>query len=169
MISEEDSATIPVTDQSSASTNSGVTGNSDAAKSAETETPLTDPKVCADISVDDSDDLYTPEDAAADFGDNRMPDPSFLLSMVTMQMEPSQLMRQLIPIFDGYAWRAMGFLADPATGETKKDIPLAQLSIDTVQFFMSKVDSQLSETERRDLQRRLSDLRMNFISKRNEA
>jgi hypothetical protein len=102
-----------------------------------------------------------------DFG--KMPDPTFLLSMAAMQMETRTLLHALLAIFDGHAWRSMGFLADPRTGETRKDLPSAQLAIDTIQFLFGKVEAQLPERERRELQRRLSDLRMNYLAKLREG
>lgn len=104
----------------------------------------------------------------AESGEHSLPDPGFLLTMATLQMDARGLVQALIPIFDGYAWRSMGFLADPKTGETNKDMAAAQLAIDSVQFLLSKVEAQMPESERRDMQRRLSDLRMNYITKLRE-
>jgi len=108
------------------------------------------------------------EDVPEPFDERTLPDPTFLLTMATMQMEARTLLQALIPIFDGFAWRSMGFIADPKTGETSKDMSGAQLAIDTVQFLLSKVEAQLSDTEKRDTHRRLSDLRMNYITKLRE-
>lgn len=97
-----------------------------------------------------------------------LPDPGFLLNMAAVQMDASALSKALIPIFDQYAWSAMGFVADPVSGEIKVDLPSAQLSIDTVNLFLTRIQGSLSDTERRDLQRRLSDLRMNYLAKAKE-
>jgi hypothetical protein len=93
-------------------------------------------------------------------------DPGILLSLAAMQLEAKTLSTALIPIFDAYAWRAMGLIADPRTGESKLDLAAAQLAIDCIQFLLSKVENEMSEPERREAQRRLSDLRLNYVAKR---
>ena len=98
-----------------------------------------------------------------------LPDPSIILSIAAMQMDVRTLALALLAAFDGHAWRAMGFLADPKTGETTKDLPSAQLAIDCVQFLLSKLESGMADSERREVQRRLTDLRMNYLSKLREA
>lgn len=101
--------------------------------------------------------------------DLRMPDPAMMLSFAAMQMEPAPLVRALIAVFDGHAWRAMGLITDPVSGETKRDLPAAQLAIDCIQFLVGKVDSGISENEQRELQRRMNDLRMNYLLKVREG
>ncbi len=98
-----------------------------------------------------------------------LPEPAMLLSMAAMQMDTRALATALIAAFDGHAWYGMGLVANPLTGETKKDLPSAQLAIDCVQFLLGKVESSLSAEERREAQRRLSDLRMNYLTKAREA
>jgi hypothetical protein len=135
-----------------------------------TEAGSTEPAASESESKPDSDETTSESAPATDeFDERSLPDPSFLLNMATMQMEARALLQALIPVFDGYAWRSMGFVADPKTGDTNKDMASAQLAIDTVQFLLSKIEAQLSETERRDTHRRLSDLRMNYITKLRES
>lgn len=100
--------------------------------------------------------------------DNAMPDPAALLSYVTMQMDVKTLASALLGIFAGQAWRAMGLVADPVTGQTEKNMPEAQIAIDCVQFLLGKVENDLAEPERREIQRRLNDLRMNYVMKMRE-
>jgi hypothetical protein len=109
-----------------------------------------------------------PSNRAAD-DEPGMPDPALLLSLAAMQLDVSTLARLLISVFDGQAWRAMGLLADPRTGEARKDLPSAQLAIDCVQFLLGKVEAGLPDDERREVQRRLNDLRMNYLSKLREG
>jgi len=97
------------------------------------------------------------------------PDPTMLMSFAAMQMDVRSLLRTLTTVFDGQAWRALGLVADPLTGEPKKDLPAAQLAIDAVQFLLGKIEVDLSEGERRELQRRLNDLRMNYLAKLREG
>ena len=96
-------------------------------------------------------------------------DPIMLLSLAAMQLDAREFAQSLLGVFDAYAWQAMGFVADPATGETRKDLPAAQLSIDCLQFLLGKLEAGLSEPERREVQRRLNDLRMNYVAKLRES
>lgn len=106
----------------------------------------------------------------AETGDEEpyLPDPSTLLAIAAMQMETSQLAATLIAVFDGHAWRNMGLVARPGTNEIKADLPSAQIAIDCVQFLLSKADANLNDSERREAQRRLTDLRMNYVAQLNE-
>ncbi len=97
-----------------------------------------------------------------------LPDPATLFSYVAMQMDTAALAMALTAVFDGHAWRALGLVADPRTGTAQKDLPSAQLAIDIVAFCLSKVEGALSESERRDANRRLTDLRMNYLAKLRE-
>ena len=96
-------------------------------------------------------------------------DPIMLLSLAAMQLDARAFAQSLLGVFDAYAWQAMGFVANPTTGETQKDLPAAQLAIDCLQFLLGKVEADLSEQERREVQRRLNDLRMNYVAKLRES
>lgn len=103
-------------------------------------------------------------------GDNEMsmPDPGALLAYVAMQMDVKTLATTLLGIFSGQAWRAMGLVANPVTGQTEKNLPEAQIAIDCVQFLLGKLDADLNAEERREMQRRLNDLRVNYLAKMRE-
>ena len=109
------------------------------------------------------------ENTAQNTDDYSLPDPSFLLSMAAMQMDARSMAVSLLPLFDGLARRALGLIAEPNSGETRTDLPTAQLAIDCVQFFLGKLESSLPEPERREMQRRLNDLRMNYLARLREA
>jgi Domain of unknown function (DUF1844) len=94
-----------------------------------------------------------------------LPDPGFLLNMAAVQLEPGELMRMLIPIFDQYAWCALGFMPSAKTGETSEDLITAKSAIDAVQFLLSRIESELDHQTLKDMQRRLSDLRINYVNK----
>ena len=63
----------------------------------------------------------------------------------------------------------MGLIANPVTGESEKNLPEAQIAIDCVQFLFGKVENDLGAEERREMQRRLNDLRMNYLAKVREG
>jgi hypothetical protein len=100
--------------------------------------------------------------------EHQMPDASSLVAMAAMHMETTELIQVLVTVFDAHAWRSMGLVADH-TGDVRKDMPSAQVSIDCLAFLLGKIEGSLEEAERRDVQRRLMDLRMNYVSKMREG
>jgi len=110
----------------------------------------------------------TESDAEPGEQDHQFPDPSSLVAMAGMHLPTTQLIRVLLTVFDAHAWRSMGLVADHS-GEINLDLPAAQTSIDCLAFLLGKVESNLDATEKRDIQRRLMDLRMNFVSKSKEG
>jgi hypothetical protein len=95
-----------------------------------------------------------------------LPDPAFLVTFGAMQMPPRTLAKALLAVFDQHAWVALGLVASPQTGEPQPDLPAAQLAIDCVHFLLGKAEPELTEEERRDAHRRLNDLRMNYLLKK---
>jgi hypothetical protein len=106
-------------------------------------------------------------DASGGQPDHSMPDASSLVAMAAMHMETLALIHVLVSIFDAHAWRSMGLVADHS-GEVRKDLPSAQIAIDCLAFLLGKVEASLDEPEKRDVQRRLMDLRMNYVAKTRE-
>lgn len=57
----------------------------------------------------------------------------------------------------------LGAIANPATGKSEKDIPLAKQTIDIIGMLEAKTKGNLSEPEKRLLEHVLYDLRMMFV------
>ncbi|MBW1771640.1 MAG: DUF1844 domain-containing protein [Deltaproteobacteria bacterium] len=57
----------------------------------------------------------------------------------------------------------IGEIADPYTGEKKKDLALAKHSIDTIALLKEKTEGNLSEEEQKLLESVLTDLRWRYI------
>ena len=57
----------------------------------------------------------------------------------------------------------MGEIADPQTGEKKKDLPLAKHSIDTIAMLKEKTAGNLLDDEGRFLDSILADLRWRYV------
>jgi hypothetical protein len=57
----------------------------------------------------------------------------------------------------------LGEIADPHTGQKKKDIPLAKHSIDTIAMLKDKTKGNLTEEEQRFLESILTDLRWRYV------
>ncbi len=57
-----------------------------------------------------------------------------------------------------------GEVADPQTGEKKKDLPLAKHAIDTIAMLKEKTKGNLTEEEAKFLESVLTDLRWRFVN-----
>jgi hypothetical protein len=57
----------------------------------------------------------------------------------------------------------LGEIADPATGEKKKDLALAKHTIDTLAMLKEKTKGNLNEEEKRFLESILADLRWRYV------
>ena len=95
------------------------------------------------------------------------PDPTQLFMYSGVHLGTTGVAEALLQIFDAHAWKHMGFVADDK-GEIAIDLPSAQLAIDSLAFFAGKLEKKLSANDFRDLQRRLNDLRVNYLAKMQE-
>ena len=112
----------------------------------------------------------TPEETAdapslADDAEGVYPDPALLITVAAMQLDTRSLVRALLAVFDGHAWQGMGLVASARSGEPEADLPAAQLAIDCLAFLLNKAEADLDEGERREVQRRLNDLRVNYLAR----
>ena len=57
----------------------------------------------------------------------------------------------------------IGEIADPNTGEKKKDLPLAKHAIDTVAMLKEKTEGNLTEEEVKFIDMILTDLRWRYV------
>ncbi len=116
-----------------------------------------------DVQEDSATDENAATESVADEGP--IPDMRSMISWAAMQLSPTELAQVLLPVFDARARVALGLLGDPKTGEVNENLLEARLAIDSVQFFLARVEGQFVESDRRELQRRLADLRMNFVAR----
>src|SRR5579871_400594 len=68
-----------------------------------------------------------------------------------------------IDILNQGAWISLGLVSDPATGQIERDLARAKTPIDSVSFLAEKVEGDLDEQTRRDLQNLVRDLRLNYV------
>lgn len=80
----------------------------------------------------------------------RPPLPEVNFSSLTLSLSSSALLH-------------MGEIADPYTGEKKKDLSLAKHSIDIIAMLKEKTEGNLSEEEQKLLDGVLTDLRWHYI------
>lgn len=67
------------------------------------------------------------------------------------------------------AWIKMGLWKDPLSGELQTDLRQAKIAIDCVGALIEVLKPHLSEAQRRDLERLLTDLRFNFVERSAES
>jgi hypothetical protein len=66
---------------------------------------------------------------------------------------------------DGKAWAYMDFIVHPETQKHEKDLGEAKLAIDAIDVIYKIVEPQLTLEQKKDLQARLTNLRLNFAKK----
>ena len=75
----------------------------------------------------------------------------------------------MIDQISGVAWQKLGLHPDMITGEIHKDVAEAKVAIDLVAHLASQVESKLDEEDRREMQKLVSNLRLNYVDKSKEA
>ncbi len=71
----------------------------------------------------------------------------------------------MILSLEGKAWAYMDLVVHPETQKHKKDPEQARLAIDAIEALYRIVEGQLSPEQKKDLQTRLTNLRLNFAKK----
>ncbi len=71
----------------------------------------------------------------------------------------------MIDELQAQAWIKMGLWKDPVTGELHTDLPQARIAIDCVSAMAEVLKPHLSDAQRRDMERLLTDLRLNFVQR----
>jgi hypothetical protein len=64
---------------------------------------------------------------------------------------------------EGKAWAYMDLIAHPETQKHTKDMAQAKLAIDTIDALFKIIEGHLNDDQRKDLQTRLTNLRLNFV------
>jgi Domain of unknown function (DUF1844). len=75
------------------------------------------------------------------------------------------LLRYTLELYIASAWQHMGFLPDPATGKTHVALEEARIAIDCADFLAGKLKPHLEPEEQREYERRIRDLKLNFLAK----
>jgi len=67
------------------------------------------------------------------------------------------------------AWQKLGLQPDMMTGQIARDLPEAKVTIDLITHLAGIVDGRLDEEDRREMQKLVSNLRLNYVEKSKEA
>ena len=97
-----------------------------------------------------------------------LPDATQLFVYAGIHLKTTEMAKALLQVLDTHAWKNMGFVADER-GEMSLDLPSAQLAIDTLAFLVGKLEKGLPPDDLRECQRRLNDLRVNYLTKSREV
>ena len=73
------------------------------------------------------------------------------------------LLASMAAMLEEQAWRHLGLTAHPITHAIEKDLQKAKIAIDVVAYIVGQVSPLVSESQRRDLQSRVSTLQLNFV------
>ncbi|HEV8340498.1 MAG TPA: DUF1844 domain-containing protein [bacterium] len=84
-------------------------------------------------------------------------------------VDAGTLVMTCISLLASKAWEAMGLVPDPATRRIERRMEDAQLAIDAAAALLDLIRGKLGETERRELDTLLMNLRLNFVEQRSKA
>jgi len=73
------------------------------------------------------------------------------------------LLKSFISLLGTHTWQWLGLVKDPMTGRMVQDLAQAKVAIDSIAAMASLLEVKLEDSERRELQAMLSDLRINFV------
>jgi uncharacterized protein DUF1844 len=79
------------------------------------------------------------------------------------------LVATCINLFAAKAWETMGLVPDPQTKQIERKLDDAQLAIDAASALGELMRSRVSETERREIETLLANLRINFVEQKQKA
>ncbi|MFO8080525.1 MAG: DUF1844 domain-containing protein [Armatimonadota bacterium] len=79
------------------------------------------------------------------------------------------MLRAAIGLFTQEAWIALGLQPRYGSGDTEMDLRCAKVAIDTTQLLVEQLGDEAAEEEKRDFDRILTDLRVNFMRRRKRA
>ncbi len=65
----------------------------------------------------------------------------------------------------GVAWQKLGLQPDMVTGKIEPDLEQARVAIDVVSFLAGKLETQLDDDDKRQVQSLVRDLKINFVQK----
>lgn len=79
------------------------------------------------------------------------------------------MLRAAIGLFAQEGWIALGLQPRYGASETKIDLRCAKVAIDTTQMLVEQLGDEADPDERREFDRTLTDLRVNFMRRRKKA
>jgi hypothetical protein len=81
------------------------------------------------------------------------------------ELDVPSALRFCVQMLQEIAWMKLGLVASPSSGKVEQDLPQAKVAIDSVGDLASRLNPYAGESERREMQTLLSNLRINFVQK----
>jgi hypothetical protein len=78
------------------------------------------------------------------------------------------LLATCISLFAAKAWEAMGLTPNPATKQNSRQLDDAQIAIDAASALADLLRPHTSDTERREIEVLLTNLRLNFVEQKSK-
>ena len=75
------------------------------------------------------------------------------------------LLRMSIGMYIEQAWIHLGLRMDPNKSKVEPNLPNAKVAIDVVDFMIQKLQPDLDDNEKRELDLMLANLRMNYVQR----
>ena len=82
----------------------------------------------------------------------------------TSDQKTEALFFQLLLSFQAAAWQQMGKVKNPLTDKIEKNLEQARFSIDMLEMIRAKSRGNLTENEKRFLDRTISELQLNYVA-----
>lgn len=79
------------------------------------------------------------------------------------------MLRAAIGLFTQEAWIALGLQPRYGSGDTEIDLRCAKVAIDTTQMLIERLGDEADAEEKREFERILTDLRVNFMRRRKRS
>lgn len=79
------------------------------------------------------------------------------------------LLRWCVSLLATSAWQAMGLIPDPATNKVESNLDDARLAIDATAGLVEHLRPRLTDTERREFENLLANLRLNFVQQKSKT
>lgn len=93
------------------------------------------------------------------------PSPDEQAAAEAMDVDVYGLLRLFVSMMTEQAWIHLGLQTAPGKTETETRLSEARVAIDTLQFLRKQLDQNLQDVERRELDRVISTLRVNYIQR----
>ena len=82
-----------------------------------------------------------------------------------MPLNVYSLLRMSVGMYAEQAWVHLGLRMDPTSGKTETNLPLAKVAIDTMAFITEQLQPDLDDSEKRELEQLLANLRINYVQR----
>ncbi|MBN2395699.1 MAG: DUF1844 domain-containing protein [Candidatus Atribacteria bacterium] len=91
------------------------------------------------------------------------------LKLYPHQLPLTTLFAWFIGILNGKAWEHLGLMMNPETKEVKQDLVKAKVAIDSIEFLLNQIKSELEVEDRRQLENILANLQMNYVERNSSS